>query len=256
VKGAPQSDAKVTRSPATRSLETQSASRAPLLERAEFAWLEREVVNVADREQERIGTDLHDSVGQDLMGIALMLRSVLAQLENEHSRACPDVERLVVLVNGAMQTTRKLARGLLPVSAEPGALAAALRELALRATERLQLKAAFIDACKFPLRLDTAAATHLYRIAQEALTNAIRHGHATRVTLRLAAFSGGLKLMIDDNGCGFERGPTGESAGLGVAIMRYRARMMGAKLHLETLADGGARVTCKCPITTAAHFLT
>lgn len=254
MKAAPPAAATVAPSRVTRQPHTKSALPTTSLDLAELAWLEREVVNVADREQQRIGNDLHDSLGQDLTGIALMLKSVLGQLEKENSQARPDVEGLVALVNDVIESARELARGLLPVSAEPGALAAALEMLTLRATTRLQVETVFIDGCKSALHIDPTAATHLYRIAQESLTNAVRHGHATRVTVRLAMMKGELKLTIDDNGCGFGRAPTGASQGLGMTIMRYRARMAGARLLFETLPGGGARVLCKCPITAAAHL--
>jgi signal transduction histidine kinase len=254
VKAAPPAAATLVRTRAARARHTDSLLPATATDFAELAWLEREVVHVADREQERIGNDLHDSLGQELTGIALILKSVLGTLENEGSRACPDVEQLVALVSGVINSTRELARGLFPVSAEPGALAAALEMLTVQATARLHVRTVFIDACKFTLHLDSAAATHLYRIAQEALTNAVRHGGASRIAVRLAMTKDELKLTIDDNGCGFGRVPNGASAGLGMTIMRYRARMAGVELAFETLAAGGARVSCKCPITAAAHF--
>jgi signal transduction histidine kinase len=229
------------------------AAAAP--DQAELAWLEREVVNVADREQRRIGSDLHDSLGQDLTGVALLLKCAQAQLAKEKSQACADVEGLVALVNGLIESTREFARGLLPVSAEPGGLAAALEILTVRAATRLQVRTTFSDGCKSPLHLDSAVATHLFRIAQESLTNAVRHGHASRIKLRLAMSKGELRLTIDDNGTGFVRAPAAASQGLGMTIMRYRARMVGAELVFKTRAGGGTRVLCKCPITTAAHVL-
>jgi two-component system sensor kinase FixL len=254
VKVAPPAAASVLRSRNTRQRQTQSALRTPSLELSELAWLEREVVTVADREQQRIGRDLHDSLGQDLVGIALTLKSVLGKLEKENSQARPDVEGLATLVDEVIESTHELARGLLGVRAEPGALAAALEKLSLRARAHLQVETVFIDGCRSTLHLNAATATHLYRIAQEAVMNAVRHGHATRITVRLSIMKGELKLTIDDNGTGFVRAAAAAPQGLGRTIMRYRARMVGAELFFETLAGGGARVLCKCPITDAAHL--
>jgi len=236
-------------------LHKKSAPLHPSIDAAELNRLEREIVHVADREQQRIGNDLHDSIGQDLTGIALLLRGVLAQLKKENSHAQPDVEDLVGLVNNVLLSTRELARGLLPVSAEPGALAAALKALAARAGMRLQIDIEFIDRCKSKLSLDTAAATNLYRIAQEALTNAVRHGHATHVLVRLETLKGALRLTIEDNGSGFMCTDPDASHGLGLTIMRNRARAAGAELAFESLAGGGTRVLCKCPLSAAARLV-
>jgi len=254
VKAAPPLAAAVQHRRASTLAHKKKAHPVTSIDVAQLERLEREIVNAADHERQRIGNDLHDSLGQDLTGIALMLRSVLAQLAKENSQARPDVEGLVGLVSDVLESTRELARGLAPVSAEPGALAAALRTLASRAGARLQINVDFVDACRSTLTLDTAAATHLYRIVQESLTNAVRHGHATDVMVRLETIKAELHLTIDDNGCGFKQKPTGVSAGLGLTIMRYRARMAGAELLLETLPGGGARVFCKCPMTSGVRL--
>ena len=245
----------VTASRATASRRKKTAHPATAGKLAEFSRLECEVVNGVDRERERIGRDLHDSLGQDLTGIALMLKCVLVKLERENSQARHDVEHLIALVDNALGITHELARGLLPVGAEPGALAAALRLLAVRAGTHLQIDIEFINRCKSKLRLDVAAATHLYRIVQESLTNAARHGRATRATVRLETMKGELSLTIEDNGCGFLQTASGVSQGFGLTIMRHRARIVGAEILFETLPGGSARVLCKCPLTAGAHLL-
>jgi signal transduction histidine kinase len=235
-------------------LHKKSAHSQSSIDAAELHRLEREIVNVADREQQRIGNDLHDSIGQDLTGIALLLRCVLVQLKKENSHARPEVEDLVGVVNNVLLSTRELARGLLPVSAKLGALPAALQLLAARASMHLQIDIEFMDRCRSKLRLDAAAATHLYRIAQESLTNAVRHGRATHVLVQLDTVKGALRLTIEDNACGFMRTDTDASHGLGLTIMRDRARAAGAELAFEKLAGGGTRVLCKCPLSAAARM--
>lgn len=214
--------------------------------------LEREIIEVANREQQRIGSDLHDGLGQDLTGIALMLRGVAAQLRKEGSAARLDVEDVIGLVNNAIDSTRSLARGLSPVSAERGGLPAALQALAARASsrysERYGVRVTFHADIDGPLRLSEAAATHLYRIAQEALTNVIRHSRATEVSIRLEVSGEELQLRIDDNGRGFGSQSPDASGGLGLKIMRYRAQMLGGDLVLETSPEGGASVRCSCPL--------
>lgn len=210
--------------------------------------LEREIIEISNREQQRIGSDLHDGLGQDLTGIALMLRGVAAQLRKEGSAARLEVEEVIGLVNNAIESTRSLARGLSPVGGERGGLAAALRDVAARASERYGIHVEFNASFEEPLRLSEASATHVYRIVQEALTNVIRHSRATDVAISLETTGGELHLKIDDNGRGFENPPPDSTGGLGLKIMRYRAQMLGGDLVLESGATGGASVRCSCPL--------
>ncbi|HUN27902.1 MAG TPA: PAS domain-containing protein [Steroidobacteraceae bacterium] len=213
--------------------------------------LEREIIEIANREQQRIGSDLHDGLGQDLTGIALMLRGIGAQLRKEGSAACLDIEDVISLVNNAIESTRALARGLSPVSAERDGLAAALQALAARATERYGVPVSFESRTGQPVRLDETSATHLYRIAQEALTNAMRHSLASEVAILLAANGETLRLEITDNGRGFAESGCDGSDGLGLKIMRYRAQILGADLTFEHAPDGGTTVHLSCSLAHA-----
>jgi PAS domain S-box-containing protein len=210
--------------------------------------LEREIIEIANREQQRIGNDLHDGLGQDLTGIALMLRGINAQLHKEHSSACLDVEDVISLVNGAIENTRALARGLSPVSAERDGLIGALQALAARATERFRLPVAFHARLGTPLTLDEAAATHLYRIAQEALTNIVRHSRATEACIVLETSASSVKLTVADNGRGFRGAALEGRDGLGLRIMRYRAQTLGGDIVMENDGVAGAVVCCSCPL--------
>ena len=209
--------------------------------------LEREIIEIANREQRRIGGDLHDGLGQDLTGIALMLRGVHAQLRRENSAALLEVEDVLSLVNAAIESTRALARGLTPVSAECNGLTAALQTLALHTGERHGIQVRLDAALPPQLRLDEAAATHLYRIAQEALTNVMRHSDASEVTIQLATAGDALQLKVSDNGRGFRKASS-EGDGLGLKIMRYRAQVLGGDLAIEAGPEGGASVCCTCPL--------
>jgi len=237
-----------------------------IVEIADPHSLERELIEIANREQQRIGSDLHDGLGQDLTGIALMLRAIGAQVRREGSRACADIEEVIGLVNGAIESTRSLARGLSPVSAERDGLTGALEALAGRASERYGIPVTFAAYLAEPLPYDETAATHVYRIAQEALTNAMRHSRATEVNILLSATSGELRLEVSDNGCGFPLAddplpileppsdyvpPGAATNGLGLRIMRYRAQMLGGNLALGESAAGGAAVRCTCPLRQA-----
>jgi PAS domain S-box-containing protein len=210
--------------------------------------LERGIIDIANREQQRIGSDLHDGLGQELTGIALMLRGVSAQLSKENSESRLDVEDIIGLVNNAIENTRTLARGLSPVSADRGGLMAALRALAARASERYGVHVEFKDLTSRVLPMNDVYATHLYRIAQEALTNVVRHSYASEVIICLEDTGDELQLRIDDNGRGFGPKPPDSVVGLGLKMMRYRAQMLGGDLVLEASAEGGASVRCTCPL--------
>ena len=266
-----------------RALEHDASGRAShlvgfIVEIADPHSLERELIEIANREQQRIGSDLHDGLGQDLTGIALMLRAIGAQVRREGSEAYADIEEVIGLVNAAIESTRSLARGLSPVSAEHDGLTAALQALTARATERYGIPVTFEARIAEPLPDDETAATHVYRIAQEALTNAMRHSRATEVSIVLTASGGELQLEVTDNGRGFpahesngthgrdrsegslsDDAPPGDHAlagsgsyGLGLKIMRYRAQMLGGNLALGDGAAGGATVRCTCPLAQAA----
>ena len=232
--------------------------------------LEREIIEIANREQQRIGSDLHDGLGQELTGIALMLKGVLTQLRKEGSAAHRDVEEVIGLVNNAIDSTRTLARGLSPVGSGRGDLGAAIQTLAARVSERSGVRVVCHLDCAEPLPLSETAAAHVYRIVQEALTNAMRHSGAREISIRLQTGGDELHLQVSDDGRGFEhwsRGsgdwsrsdvPAGDvpggglpvdgPGGLGLKIMRYRAQMLGGDLVIETHDSGGTSVSCSCPL--------
>jgi two-component system, NarL family, sensor histidine kinase UhpB len=211
----------------------------------------RKIIEIAQREQQRIGSDLHDGLGQDLTGIALLLRAIEAQLRKEGSAARSEIEHVIGLVNAAIENTRALARGLSPVGSEPHGLSSALRALAAGATERYGIPVTFQERIRRSPPLDPKSATHLYRIAQEALTNAMRHGGATRVKIVLTSVGSELQLRVCDNGRGLPGAAGNGSAGLGLKIMRRRAQMCGGNLSLDGGVSGGTVVRCSCPLESA-----
>jgi PAS domain S-box-containing protein len=227
-------------------LEGVTHRLAVITDVTERRGLEREILEIAGREQLRIGSDLHDGLGQDLTGVALMLRSVVAQLRKENSTARTDVEDIISLVNGAIESTRAMARGLAPVGADRGGLIAGLQSMAVRGMERYGVRAHFNTSLREPLTLDDGAATHLYRIAQEAFTNAIRHGRVTQVTIDLATADGTLSLSVQDNGRGFDE-RNASNNGMGMKLMRYRAQMLGGDVSIANNKGGGVVVRCTCP---------
>jgi PAS domain S-box-containing protein len=210
--------------------------------------LEREVLEVSNREQQRIGNDLHDGLGQELTGIALLLRG----LENRAARAppslSPPIEEVALLVNDAIFTTRALARGLSPVTFDRGGLAFALEELARRLSAMFHINVRCEADHALERRITSANALHLYRIAQEAVTNAAQHGRADNVEITLRQDGDRGLLRIEDNGTGFSPA-LDQSKGLGLRIMHYRTQMMAGSLRIEPLRPQGTIVSCWYPQT-------
>jgi PAS domain S-box-containing protein len=204
--------------------------------------LERELLEISNREQRRIGSDLHDGLGQELTGVALMLRGLASRVKRGQPATTGDLDELVALVNGAIESTRSLARGLSPVELERGGLVFALRSLCVRARELYGLDVRFRSRVWPELALDAAATTHLYRIAQEALTNAARHAQASHVAVTLNVRGTAVTLTVADDGRGM---PQEHGTGMGLKIMRYRAQMMGGEVCVGASDPQGTRVTCR-----------
>jgi PAS domain S-box-containing protein len=193
--------------------------------------LEQEILDISSRERQSIGRDLHDGLGQELTGIALMLRSLATRFQHECEQGVAGINEVVGLVNQSIETARSLARGLLPVRTESGGLPFALRELAARSRDLYGLTVNFRAEIWPEITLSETSASHLYRIAQEALTNAARHGRAEKVDILLMANRNTFLLRITDDGVGIA-GPDKPVAGMGLKIMRYRAGMIGAKIEI------------------------
>jgi PAS domain S-box-containing protein len=230
----------------------------PLVLRGERFWLtmvqdatarrqlEREVLEVSNREQQRIGNDLHDGLGQELTGIALLLRGLQNRAEREAPDLSASIEEVALLVNDAIFTTRALARGLSPVTFDRGGIAIALDGLAQRLSAMFHIDVRCDADDTLERGLESANALHLYRIAQEAVTNAAQHGQAGNVRIRLCPDGDRGLLRIEDDGSGFSPA-TLQSKGLGLRIMRYRAQMMAGSLRIESARARGTTVSCWFP---------
>jgi signal transduction histidine kinase len=207
--------------------------------------LEREIIEISEREQRRIGRDLHDGICQHFAAIGCGVASLRKDLlqQNLPNEAAVAAELAELLNNGVVQA-RNLARGLVPVHMEAG-LSFALEELA-GSVSRLQDIECTFDSDSDVEIADASAATHLYRIAQEAINNACRHGAASKVRLALAGAGNSATLSIADNGSGIPRKSNG-SRGLGLNIMSYRARLVGGNLAIGQAPGGGTLITCTFP---------
>ncbi len=204
--------------------------------------LEQEILDVSGRERQSIGRDLHDGLGQELTGVALMLRGLSSRIQQRCPDVVENVNEIVGHLNQSIETARSLARGLLPVRTETGGLGSALRALAARSRDLYGLEVTFRSEVCPEFTITETDASHLYRIAQEALTNASRHGHASLVEISMIAKEDGFTLRITDNGGGFVRSAASTS-GMGLKIMKYRADMIGAKFEIGANQPRGTVIT-------------
>ncbi|HWP39650.1 MAG TPA: sensor histidine kinase, partial [Tepidisphaeraceae bacterium] len=210
--------------------------------------LEQQVLEISDDERRRIGHDLHDGLGQHLTGISLLSETMAQQLRAGRRPDPASVETITRLVSQAVGITRDLAKSLWPVTLERDGLVAAVEELADMTSALFNINCT-ADFDEPQLVLDRARAQHLYRIIQEAVNNSIRHGkaHNVRITLRRPQRDL-LAVTIVDDGSGLSSKTTA-NPGLGLQIMQYRARMLGASLTVERASEaGGTIVTCCCPL--------
>ena len=207
--------------------------------------LERELLEISSREQQRVAQDLHDSLGQHLTGTALLTQSLVKRLEAQpgiSSELAEDASKVRALVNEAGTMTRTLARGIYPVHLQGNGLMISLENLAKNVAE-------FGQPCTFayekPVSIgDYEKATHLYRIAQEATNNAMKYAQAEHVFIKLSQRKEEHVLTVEDDGAGIPKEKLGDRDGMGLRIMRYRAQLIGASLNIERLDGGGTRVMC------------
>ncbi len=208
--------------------------------------LEQTILEVSGREQRRIGQDLHDGLGQHLTGIAFMSKVQEQKLTEKGLSEAGDAAKIVRLVNEAINKTRELARGLLPVVSDAQGLMSALQQWAGEVEDLFGVSCRF--QCFTPVLIhDDTVATHLYYIAREAVNNAVKHAHASQIVIRLAADQELGALTITDDGSGIAD-IAANNAGMGRHLMNYRARVIGGSLEIQSVATGGTTVICSFPV--------
>lgn len=213
---------------------------------AEHRRLEREILATGERERRSIGSDLHDGLGQQLTAVELMCAALKEDAANN-----PGMARRLDLMSRALRDaitqTRSLARGLVPVGNEPDALQIGLAALANQIDGLDRVNCRF--ECPAPVRIeDATVSAHLYRIAQEAVNNALKHAKAKNIRIRLTARLEVLELQVMDDGRGFAKSSRGREPGLGLNIMQHRARAIGAILTISDEPGQGTAVNCRLPI--------
>ena len=232
-------------------LEHLRQQKTALLEKeiVERARLEREVIESCGREQRRIAYDLHDGVGQQLVGIALSAKLLEQELRAEWPAQAKKASAIVRLANETARHTRLTARSLEGADGV-GDLKVALEALAAKIRKNCRVAANVkADASSFPV--SAPASAQLYRIVQEALHNAVEHGRAHKVQIDLAVDSDNMVLTVRDDGKGFDG--TAASNGMGLRIMRYRAQCIGGSCEVQSNGAQGTIVTCRVPLQADAH---
>jgi PAS domain S-box-containing protein len=207
--------------------------------------LERAVLEAADGEQRRLGHDLHDGLGQELTGISILAAALAGEEAKAGRPAAEPLRQLEALSRRAIATCRAVARGLSPLGYARGGLIEALEEMVNLQRDGFGANARFEAIIVAPLRLAADAADHLYRIAQEAVSNARRHSEATAIEVTLDVQPASVRLEVVDNGVGLAR-PTSGASGMGLRIMQYRASLIGARLSVGPGEHGGTLVACEC----------
>lgn len=214
--------------------------------------LERQILDAGAEEQRRIGHDLHDGLCQQLTGLSFALEVLGQKLERRDAPETAGIRKVSELVDQAITQARTLAHGLQPVMLEAAGLGIALRELVGKAESMFHVTCLYVSEGEVLVH-DNAVATHLYRIAQEAISNAVRHGKARTIVIDLSVVDRELSLTIADDGIGLVAAAAsaeaaGRSKGIGLETMGYRARAIGGSLAVRPGERGGTVVTCTAPL--------
>ena len=223
-----------------RTRELRAANKELKSEINRRKGLEGEILEISDREQQRLGQELHDGLCQHLTGVAFMARSVALRLKNHRVIEVSDIEKIAQLVNEAVTSTRNLSRALHRVDIDAAGFLTALQDLVDREIWKTPCRLEI----KSPVQIDDdATASNLYRIAREAVINANKHAQAREIVVALARSRKEIVLSVTDNGVGLPSTPNG-AHGLGFHIMKYRASDIGGRLEIDSPKRGGTRVTC------------
>ena len=209
--------------------------------------LERELLELSERERRGFAQELHDGLGQQLGGVAYLSNVLREKLAERNAPETAEATRIFGLVRDAIEHTRRISRGLSPIQPEPDGLMIALRELGHQTSELFRVRCRF--HCRKPVLIeDSTLAGHLFRIAQEAVNNALKHGKPRSITIRLSPVRGNVMLAISDNGKGIAQlSPTRQ--GLGLHIMQYRAGLIRGTVKVQERRGRGTEVVCSAPYT-------
>jgi len=208
--------------------------------------LERELLDVSERERHRIGRDLHDGLGQHLTAASMASSALARSLAADEPELAARAEVIAGQLRSAISETRSLSHGLAPIALADDGLMAALGALSESTRNGAGIRCVF--ECPQPVQISSLdTATHLYRIAQEAVANALKHASASEIRIGLERRSDRLALEVDDDGDGLDSDTPKPGNGIGLQVMRYRARLIGGELTIGSPPAGGTRVACQIP---------
>jgi PAS domain S-box-containing protein len=227
---------------AKRTAELTKAHKHLLREIRERKALEKEILGISEKEKRMIGQELHDSIGQQLMGISFLTKVLEGKLAAKLPEEAVNAKSIADLVNQAMDQTRALARGLHPVDLDGGSLISALQDLVI-SMEKLFPVSCSLRIDDSVIIDDATVAVNLYRITQEAITNAIKHGKARNIHVELTSSNDRTFLIVKNDGLNFPGVLTGVP-GMGLRVMDHRAEMIGGSLNIRRNIGGGTVVTC------------
>jgi signal transduction histidine kinase len=232
---------------ALAGLETTVQERTQALRREmeERERLEHEILDLSERERQSFGQELHDAVCQELVSIGIAGQIVTKKLQAKKINEAKDVGEITEMIYQTLTKARSVARGFFTAGFDALGLADALRETVVHAEKRSGVRCEFSWQENLSIS-DEEVVMHLFRIAQEAIQNALKHSGASRLSVSLESIDGGIQLIIEDNGNGFSAA-NGSRKGLGLRIMAYRAGLIGGNLKMEKSPIGGARVVCLVP---------
>ncbi len=207
--------------------------------------MESEILKISERERIRIGQDLHDDLGQHLIGIEAMSKHLAKCLKGKLKDESLLANKINLLIRQATEKTRRLSKGLYPVIIEKKGLVSALRDLSLTTRKIFRIKCAVFFEEPFYIH-DTTIAMHMYHIAQESVTNSVKHGKATSIKIDLKSDMNNVYMNIYDNGCGFSADYL-KGSGSGLRIMQYRARIIGGVLDVMSNKKNGTVISLRIP---------
>src|SRR5258708_1417262 len=235
-----------------RELEERVSSRTAALAREVLAreQLQRELIEISERERRTIGNDLHDGLGQHLTAMAFAAEVLSQQLASQDERAANTAREIVRLAEEGILQSRQLARGLLLTAIEPRNLNRELEELAATVERQTGVRCHYV-AQRPPLVGDSSTASHIFRIAQQAVRNSMKHAQPTALTLSLTGENEALGPSISDNGPGLPL-TARKDAGVGLRVMAHRAKLIGGDFSLESTPGKGTHVRCRVPLPAAS----
>lgn len=217
--------------------------------------LQRELLKVETRVQHRVGSDLHDGVGQQLAGIAMMLRGLSQRAADmDGQELSVQLQRMTDLVNAVLRTIRLMAHGLMPVRSGRDGLLEGFQKLAQHVLDRFGVRVNLAIQLPPFVMLDENTASNLYRIAQEGMLNAARHAQAQHIDVSLSVANRLVELTINDDGRGFDPFSV-QGDGMGLRVMHFRAQMISGYLLVESQPGEGTRLRCRCPVRSDARVM-